>query len=177
MTKEDIKAKVTRQGLLEPCTIIACKGTSFVSEGISLYSHSPYTHIDIVYMSQVVGGQPMHVLAGALKNGFVPTTFNSYWADDSLTDFDVLKIANLSSDRQLDMIRFMEKRLNVIKYDFRGIAHFLLPFIKPSNKRQFCSEIACNMFKAGCLLPCTFNSDSCKPSDLVALPFLHLSTK
>lgn len=176
MTAEDIKSKVQRQGILSPLTIIASKGDGgFVSSTIRGFSKSEYSHIDIVYLSHLTDGLPVHIIVGAMPNGVVLNTMKRYWRTG--TDFDVFVCPGIIPAQRTTGTKFLEDALYT-PYDYRGLFSFLrIPFLHQNKKRFFCSELAAEMFKKIGVLSKEYASSECKPGDVAAFPFLEKVTK
>ena len=116
--------------------IVFKKGTDFYSFLIRLFTGGHYTHCgividDILYQAQT--------LKGVYCENWIP---NFNWTVKNI-DVEIL---------------FGNKAKNFLKseigcgYDWFGVLHFVLPFLKPSKKRWFCSELAAEtLVKAGFL--------------------------
>lgn len=105
-------------------------------QGIRLVTHGPYAHCEIVFKDgQWFSSSPRD--GGVRFKEIVPQAGS--W------DF-------LELDIQEDTIREWSETQVGLKYDWSGVARFVLPFLPSSKDHWFCSEICIAALQRGGLL-------------------------
>ena len=184
MTTQDIKDRVIRQGQIAPLSVIACIGNDEISKLIQKYSGSPYSHIEIVYDTLLVGGQPSHVIEGANPGGVILSSMKKLWMEG--TDFDVFACPGLTGEQITTGMKFLED-VQYSPYDYLDLGHFYvekIPLIgnwladkMVSHSKYICSKVAAVMYQKMGILPANYPVNECKPSDCAKWSFMEKISK
>ena len=99
------------------------KPVDLIDHLVSIVTMGPYCHVGIVYDNMTISSEK--------KNGVVKHIFE----DSAICDF-----IEIETSKEKEIIEFLENEIGC-KYDLFGTLRFVLPFIKQSSDKWFCSEL------------------------------------
>ena len=99
------------------------KPVDFIDRLIAIITRGPYCHVSVVYGDMVISSEK--------KNGVTKHAFE---------DHAICDILEIKTSKEKEIIDFLEKEIGS-NYDLCGALRFILPFLKPSSDKWFCSEL------------------------------------